>query len=105
MIIMKKIITISLVFLIAAFNSNAQTGVNTRNPDVSSNMEISSSSKGLLIPRLSVTDITVKTPVAVAPKDGLLIYNTNTATKKTLFHWDALANSGAGSWNAHLFFK
>ncbi|MDA6072745.1 hypothetical protein NJT12_24280 [Flavobacterium sp. AC] len=102
---MKKIITISLVFLIAAFKSNAQTGVNTRNPDASANMEISSSNKGLLIPRLSIADITVKTPVAVAPKDGLLIYNTNTVTKKTLFHWDALANSGAGNWNSHLFFK
>lgn len=105
MIIMKKIITISLVFLITAFKSNAQTGVNTRNPNASANMEISSSNKGLLIPRLSVTDIAIKTPIAVVPKDGLLIYNTNAATKKTLFHWDALANSGAGSWNSHLFFK
>lgn len=105
MIIMKKIITISLVFLIAAFKSNAQTGVNTRNPNASANMEISSSNKGLLIPRLSVADITIKTPIAVVPKDGLLIYNINAATKKTLFHWDALANSGTGSWSSHLFFK
>lgn len=105
MIIMRKIITISLVLLIAAFKSNAQTGVNTRNPDASANTEVSASDKGLLIPRLSVPDITVRTPVAVAPKDGLLIYNTNTAIKKTLFHWDTTANSGAGSWNAHLFFK
>ncbi|OXA65470.1 hypothetical protein B0A67_24295 [Flavobacterium aquidurense] len=105
MIIMKKIITISFVFLIAAFKSNAQTGVNTRNPDASANMEISSGNKGLLIPRLSVTDITLKIPITVAPKDGLLIYNTNTLTKKTLFHWDASVNSGAGSWNSHLFFK
>lgn len=102
---MKKVITISFVFLLTAFKSNAQTGVNTRTPDASANMEISSLNKGLLIPRLSIADITVRTPVAVAPKDGLLIYNTNTATKKTLFHWDASANLGAGSWNAHLFFK
>lgn len=105
MIIMKKIITISFVFFIAAFKSNAQTGVNTRNPDASANMEILSGNKGLLIPRLSVTDITLKTPITVAPKDGLLIYNTNTLTKKTLFHWDTSANSGTGNWNSHLFFK
>lgn len=105
MIIMKKIITISFVFLIVAFKSNAQTGVNTRNPNASANMEISSSNKGLLIPRLSVADITLKAPIAVVPKDGLLIYNTNIATKKTLFHWDALVNLGAGRWNTHLFFK
>ncbi|PTT13478.1 hypothetical protein DBR27_04725 [Flavobacterium sp. HMWF030] len=102
---MKKIITISLVLLIVVFKSNAQTGINTRNPDASANTEISASDKGLLIPRLSVPDITVKTPVVAAPKDGLLIYNTNNLTKKTLFHWDATANSGLGSWNAHLFFK
>lgn len=105
MIIMKKIITISFVFLIAAFKSNAQTGVNTRNPDASANMEILSGNKGLLIPRLSVPDVKVKTPIAVVPKDGLLIYNTNTLTKKTLFHWDASANSETGNWNSHLFFK
>lgn len=102
---MKKIIIPLLLILNGFAALKAQTGVNTRNPDASANMEVSATNKGLLIPRLSVPDVTVKAPVTATPKDGLLIFNTNTLTKRTLFNWDALANNGNGSWNAHLLFK
>lgn len=102
---MKKILIFSILLFAIVFELKAQTGVNTRNPNASANMEVFSSNKGLLIPRLSVPNVLLKAPVVATPKDGLLIYNTNTATKKTLFHWDATANNNNGSWNSHLFFK
>lgn len=69
---MKKILfllsfTLSLVFL------KAQIGVNTDSPDVTAIVEIYSTSKGVLIPRLSNGE----RDKILAPAEGLIIYNIN----------------------------
>lgn len=103
---MKKVITISLVFLITAFKLNAQTGVNTRNPNTSSILEVNSTSKGVLLPRLNITSLTNKTPVTAATMpDGLLAYNSGANNSQTLYYWDALANANVGAWMQQLYFK
>lgn len=85
--------------------SKGQTGVGTNNPAASSNMEVSATNKGLLLPRMSVTNVTSRNPIATTPAEGLLIFNNNASTKKTWFHWDPALNSGNGAWNTHLLFK
>ncbi|WEK18149.1 MAG: hypothetical protein P0Y49_15260 [Candidatus Pedobacter colombiensis] len=59
--------------LLFAFSAKAQVGIGTSTPDASAQLEILSTSKGLLIPRMSSTqrnDIN-------SPANGLLIYQTN----------------------------
>ncbi len=63
-----------LALAIISFSSiNAQVGIGTTTPDVSSMMDISSTDKGLLIPRL-----TTGQRLSIAdPANGLIIYNTD----------------------------
>ena len=83
---------------------NGQTGINNVSPSNSSLLEINSTNKGLLIPNMSITNVNQKGPIVNTPKEGLLIYNSNTNTKKTLFVWNSTGNNGNGAWNSHLLF-
>lgn len=70
---MNKIVkhfVVLIVFLLVAISAKSQVGIGTSVPDASAQLEILSSSKGLLIPRLSLAqrnDIN-------NPANGLLIY-------------------------------
>lgn len=93
---MKKYISVKrvLFFLLALFNSQflfAQNMSinNTGNaPDASSMLDVSSDTKGLLIPRISLTLTTTASPVT-SPANSLLVYNTNTAGDVTpgYYYW------------------
>ncbi|WP_213523611.1 hypothetical protein [Nonlabens sp.] len=71
---MKKIYLIVLLF--SAFYSSAQVGIGTTTPDGSAALDISSTTKGLLPPRMSTT----KRDNINASAAGLVIYNTTTNT-------------------------
>ena len=62
----------TLVFSNAAF---AQVGIGTTTPDASSMLEVKSSSKGFLPPRVALTASNSAAPVTT-PATGLLVYNT-----------------------------
>jgi len=70
------------IFMVAiAYHGNliAQVGINTTTPASGALLDISSSDKGILLPRVSLTgtdDITTITPSATT---GVLVYNTVTA--------------------------
>lgn len=66
---MYKIITLILVML--SYGITAQVGINTSSPDPSSSLDISSNSKGLLLPRIS--NLSLVTNHAT----GLVIFDTN----------------------------
>jgi hypothetical protein len=67
-----------LLFLIAMTASSvslfSQVGINTTTPDPSSILDIVSTNKGLLIPRVSLTGNTDVTTIP-NPANGLLVYN------------------------------
>lgn len=69
---MKK--TILLFFLFSCVLLNAQTGIGTTTPDASAKLDITSTTKGLLAPRMTATQ---KTAISL-PATGLLIYQTDT---------------------------
>lgn len=69
---MKFIITF-LSSLIISLTLNAQVGIGTVNPDSSSMLDIKSTSKGILIPRMTKTQ---RNSIS-NPKEGLLIYQTD----------------------------
>ncbi|MHA7841867.1 MAG: phage tail protein [Winogradskyella sp.] len=61
-----------LIFLIG-HSLFAQVGIGTTNPNASSALDIESSDKGILIPRMTVSE-----RLAIAtPADGLMVYQTN----------------------------
>ncbi|WP_309996344.1 hypothetical protein [Chryseobacterium sp. 2987] len=61
--------------LILSSNIFGQVGINTSTPDISSILEIRSTNKGIKIPKVQLTSVTVKAQVAQVA-DGLIIFNT-----------------------------
>jgi hypothetical protein len=62
----------ALLLLLGSHSVTAQVGIGTAAPDSSSALDITSTSKGLLLPRLSHSQV-----LAIAsPKAGLVVYNT-----------------------------
>ena len=66
-----KIILLTLFFLIS-LGLNAQTGIGTSTPDASAKLDVSSTTKGFLPPRMT----TVQRNAIASPATGLTIYNT-----------------------------
>ncbi|MCS6980126.1 MAG: hypothetical protein NZM15_08505 [Flavobacteriales bacterium] len=106
---MKKILYFA--FLASTFPGSllAQgVGVNTDGsaPDGSAILDVKASDKGLLVPRVSLTDVTSASPIT-APASGLLVYNTNasvTGGSGVGFYvwlgsgWTRLDMSNSGDW-------
>ena len=81
---MKKILqTLALSILLQfAYAQTGNVGVGTATPDASAALEVSSTSKGLLIPRVSLTATNSASPIT-SPLISLLVYNTNTSVAGT----------------------
>ena len=79
--IIREIVLSSILFL-STYNfaqQNVSISDISTTPHASSVLDISSSTKGLLIPRVALTSINVSTPIGSAPLTSLLVYNTATA--------------------------
>ena len=70
---MKHIILLGLFFCITATSLNAQTGIGTTSPNASAKLEIASTDKGLLIPRMT----SAQRGLISLPANGLLVYQTD----------------------------
>jgi len=84
---MKKVLIYIVVLLIVARETKAQTGIGTTTPNASAKLDISSTNKGFLPPRVALTATNIFAPVtglsgatALATAAGLLVYNTATTT-------------------------
>ncbi len=100
---MKQTITL-LFFLLCVFSvktMRAQEGIGTNLPDKSAALDIVSSQRGLLIPRIDIPDLLQSNPV-VNPAQSLLVYNLGAGgtTPQGFYYWDNSANSGSGAWLA-----
>ena len=85
---LKKLLTIAVFSLICQIGvlsvvEGQNIGINEPNPDNSALMEMTSSDKGLLVPRMT----TAERDAIVNPADGLIIYNTND-TCLNLYRYD-----------------
>lgn len=83
---------IILVLQIFAFSHiSAQIGIQTDDPHSSAALEIVSSDKGLLIPRVTLsTSLSSPSPVT-SPAEGLLIYNSGTNQDEGFYFWTGTA--------------
>jgi hypothetical protein len=83
---MKKVAIYFLFLLAFAFKVNAQTGIGTTSPNASAKLDVNSTEKGFLPPRVALTSTNTFSPVtglsgttALATAAGLLVYNTASA--------------------------
>jgi len=79
-----------LATLICCMNLQAQVGIGTNSPGDGSVVDTESSTKGVLIPRVSIADLSTIAPITVSGtgEESLLVYNTNTTTGKGFYYWD-----------------
>ena len=104
---MKKLFTIftlTIILIISkkvsaqtnTFPSTGSAGIGTTTPDASALLEIKSTVKGLLIPRMPI----VKRNAIVSPATGLLIYQTNSTPGFYYFDstWKAIAGTSSNYW-------
>lgn len=94
---MKKSLNLFILLCIVANCTMAQVAINTDNsaPAASAMLDIKSTTKGLLPPRLT----TAQKSAIVSPADGLMVYDTDTKTYwyyKNGTGWKELAGSGSG---------
>lgn len=104
---MKIIYTLLCAFLLIN-NIQAQNnvGIGTNTPDASSKLDITSTDKGLLIPRVALTATNSASPIS-SPATSLLVYNTatagsgGTAVSPGFYFWNGTSwiniNIGTGS--------
>jgi len=81
---MKKLLIIAFMLPTCLL---AQVGIGTTTPDASSMLEVESTDKGVLVPRVAIADLSTAAPVT-APVESLLVYNTTVATGVGFHYWD-----------------
>lgn len=90
------------IFLLTASFSQAQVGFGTATPDQSAEVEIQSTNKGMLVPRIALTSATQKLNTNVNNADALLVFNNGTDLPKGFYYWKANIENNVdnGSWIA-----
>ncbi len=82
---MKKV----LFFFLISVHLYAQTGIGTTTPEASAKLDVTSSNKGFLPPRVTLTSCTDNTTIP-NPATGLLVYNTgnNVGLVARYYYWN-----------------
>ncbi len=82
-------LTFTIVLMCIATGIAQNVGINSdgSTPDASAGLDIKYATKGVLIPRVDITDLSSPSPVT-SPAISLIVYNTNTNTGTGFFYWD-----------------
>jgi len=78
------LLKILVLFPLAIFS---QVGIGTTTPNSSAILDITAVDKGVLVPRVAITNLNTAAPVA-APVESLLVYNTTVASGVGFHYWD-----------------
>jgi len=100
----KTLLILALVVLLSSNQNIAQNvgiGNESFTPDPSAMLEVKSTDKGMLVPRVDIADLSTAAPVT-NPAVSLLVYNTNETTGVGFYYWDgnawvAIGGYGSGS--------
>lgn len=93
------------LFIFTTSITQAQVGFGTPTPDLSAEVEIKATDKGVLIPRIALTSATHKLQASTNNANSLLIFNEGSALPHGFYYWKANFNAqnendGTGSWIA-----
>ncbi|MFK5983203.1 MAG: hypothetical protein QM499_09835 [Flavobacteriaceae bacterium] len=88
-----------LIFLSTTLFS--QVGINTTTPAEGAMLDISSTNKGLLLPRIIIDDLSTIDPITGDGTESLLVYNISEITPKGFYYWDSSkwAVIGGNDWS------
>jgi len=85
---MKLLVIFSfLIISTSIFSQNVGVNGDGSSPDASAILDVKSSDKGVLVPRVDIIDLSTAAPVTT-PTTSLLVYNTNATTGPGFFYWD-----------------
>jgi hypothetical protein len=90
---MKQSLSIFLIFFSLSAFAQQNTGIGTIAPDASAILDISSTTKGLLLPRVNL----LQRNLIASPATGLIIYQTDNTPGFYVYNgsaWTAVSNSG-----------
>jgi len=85
--LLPKLCIISLIALASYGNLNAQVGINTTTPQAGAILDVESTDKGLLVPRVNIANLNTIAPITGGATESLLVYNTNTSTGVGFHYW------------------
>lgn len=98
---MKRVVFLAGIALMSLVieKAYAQQGIGTLHPDKSAVLEMVSTKRGLLIPRIDIPDLNIAAPVT-DPAHSLLVFNTGASgTPEGFYYWnDDGTQTGVGSW-------
>lgn len=89
--ILSSTIMLYLAFLSVTTTTQAQNiGINATGaaPDAGAMLDISSTNKGLLVPRVNITNLATIAPITGSATVSMLVYNTNTTTGVGYHYWN-----------------
>ncbi|OXA93363.1 hypothetical protein B0A62_14065, partial [Flavobacterium hydatis] len=72
--------------------SYSQVGIGTLNPEQSSQLDVTATNKGMLVPRIKLTQTGLQAPVLGTAAVSLLVYNTQTINDVTpgFYYWNGV---------------
>lgn len=79
--------TILIIFILNSVFMSAQVGIGTTTPDSNSILEIESTDKGVLIPRVQLNDVSTAAPLSSPIADGMLIYSDGGTELDGFYYW------------------
>ena len=94
---MNKYLVLITALVVSGFSSIAQVGIGTSSPVSSAQLQVESSNKGFLPPRVALTGVDDTTTIS-SPATGLVIYNTATAGAGASSITPGLYNFHGGVW-------
>ena len=77
---------LNITFIIGALNCLGQIGLNNPNPDSSSVLDIKSTDRGILIPRMTTAQRIAMTTAATIPAEGLMVFDSD---QEKFYFWNA----------------
>lgn len=100
------LLILSFFFTILSSAQTSSVGIGTTNPDANAILEVQSSNKGFLLPRLELLSTALPAPMS-AHVEGLTVYNTATAGDVTPGYyyntgakWIRLADANTSAWKS-----
>src|SRR5690554_1458567 len=80
---------LSVALLMGAYGAYGQVGIGTLTPNASSQLDVVSNDKGILLPRVSLSSTTDSTTISNGNVNSLLVFNTNTENdiKPGYYYW------------------
>lgn len=88
--VFSSVVMLSLAFLTTPILTAQNIGVNATGaaPDAGAMLDISSTNKGLLIPRVNITNLATIAPITGSATVSMLVYNTNATTGQGYYYWN-----------------